>query len=271
MNKISAFADEIGDDINRQIETLKKNGVSNIELRGAWGKNVLAFSEREIYEIKKVSADNGIGFSAIGSPLGKFPLDGNFNTQLDDLKKALDYAEIVEAPYIRLFSFHIPEGNNPDDHRSQVLDWLNQMVGVAESTPTVLAHENEKGIYGDTGNRCLDLYTSIKSPAFTGVFDFANYVQCGENPYDDCWVKVKDHITYFHIKDARSSDGCVVPAGQGDGDVERILKDAYTAGFDNYLTLEPHLSVAEANFGKTSPDLFATATTALKEILERIC
>jgi len=47
MPKISAFADEIGDDLDFQIENLKANGVGWIELREVWRKNVLALSEDE--------------------------------------------------------------------------------------------------------------------------------------------------------------------------------------------------------------------------------
>ena len=270
MARLSAFADEIGADLDLQITTLKENGVGSIELRGVWKKNVLSLSEEEIQQIKSAADSNGLGFSAIGSPLGKFPLSGNFDDHLDALKRALDYAQVLGAPYIRMFSFHIPKGDDPAQHRSQVLDWLGQMDSVTEQTPIVLAHENEKGIYGDTGDRCLDLYESIQSPAFTGVFDFANYVQCGERPYQDCWTKVKQHITYFHVKDALLGTGKVVPAGEGDGDVKRILQEAYDAGFDNFLTLEPHLSVAEANYGLTSPELFATATNAIRKVLAEI-
>jgi sugar phosphate isomerase/epimerase len=270
MNKLSAFADEIGDDLSLQLSTLKANGVDNIELRGVWDKNVLKLTEPEIRRVKKEAGDSGIGFSAVGSPLGKFPLDGDFDEQIDDLKRALDYAEIIGAPYIRMFSFHIPSGDDPATHRSQVLDWLAKMAEIAEKTTIILAHENEKGIYGDTGDRCLDIYNSIQSKSFTAIFDFANFVQCGEKPYADCWLKVREYVTYFHIKDAMLADGKVVPAGKGDGDVKTILSEAYGAGYDNFLTLEPHLSVAEANYGKTSPDLFATAVTALKTILSDI-
>jgi sugar phosphate isomerase/epimerase len=269
-NKLSAFADEIGSDLSLQIETLKANRVDNIEFRGVWSTGVLRLSKKQIKQVRKEADDNGIGFSAIGSPLGKFPLDGDFNSQLEDLKRALEFAEMVGAPYIRIFSFRIPAGDDPASHRTQVIDWLGKMVAIAEKTSVVLAHENEKGIYGDTGDRCLDLYTAIQSPSFTGIYDFANYVQCGENPYRDCWLKVKDHVTYFHIKDALLKDGKVVPAGEGDGEVKRILSEAYASGFDNFLTLEPHLSAAEANYGRTSPELFATAVTALRGILSDI-
>lgn len=270
MIKISAFADEIGDDLDVQIQHLKANGVGFIELRGVWGKNVMALSEAEVREIKQRADASGIGFSAIGSPLGKFPLDGNFSEQIEGVKKAAHYAQLLGAPYIRMFSFFIPNGKDPAQYRSQVIDWLGQMIAEAEKTGIILAHENEKGIYGDTGARCLDLYTTLKSPAFTAIFDFANFVQCDQRPYQDCWLKLRPFITYFHIKDALLGSGKVVPAGQGDGDVEKILSEAFAAGFDNFLTLEPHLSVAEASYGRTTPELFKTAADALKGILTRV-
>ncbi|MBD3386987.1 TIM barrel protein [candidate division KSB1 bacterium] len=268
--KVSAFADEISDDLQEQIKHLKANNVGFIELRSVAGKNVLDLSRSEIEQIRNQASDEGIGFSAIGSPLGKFPLDGYFTDQLDGLKKALDYAARLNAPYIRMFSFYIPKDENPAQHRSQVLDWLGKMALEAEKTDIVLAHENESGIYGDTGDRCLDIYEQIKSDSFTGIFDFANFVQCNQHPYQDCWLKIKSYISYFHIKDAMITTGEVVPPGKGDGAVETILTEAIHDGFDNFLTLEPHLSVAEANYGKTTSDLFKTATDALKEILDRI-
>jgi len=270
MRKISAFADEIGDDLDFQISQLKANGVGWIELRGVWGKNVLTLTEDEVREMKRRASDAGIGFSAIGSPLGKFPLDGDFEDQIEGLKLALEYAHILEAPYIRIFSFWIPTGDDPAKHRAQVMDWLGQMICLAEPSGIVLAHENEKGIYGDTGERCLDLLTSLSSPACTAVFDFANFVQCGERPYADCWKKLRPYISYFHVKDALLDNGQVVPAGHGDGDVAQILAEAFASGFDNFLTLEPHLSLAAASYGRTTPELFRTASDALQEILAQI-
>lgn len=87
MLKISAFADEISDDLDVQIQNLQANDVGYIELRGVWGKNVLALSEAEVHAVKRRAADSGIGFSAIGSPLGKFPMDGDFTLQMEGLKK----------------------------------------------------------------------------------------------------------------------------------------------------------------------------------------
>jgi len=119
------------------------------------------------------------------------------------------------------------------------------------------------------GGRVRDLLQSIDNPVFTGIFDFANFVVCGEQPYR-CWQQVRPWITYFHVKDAVAATGTVVPAGDGDGAVARILGEAYEAGFDSFLTLEPHLNVAAANFGRPSPARFKVAADALESVLAAI-
>ena len=269
MNLISAFADEIDDDPDVQIRELERNGVGNIELRGAWGRNVLALRASEVRDIKRRAEDHGIGFSAVGSPLGKFPLTGDFQEQLDGMRRALEYAEILQAPYIRVFSFYPPEGESAAAHRTQVLDWLARLVEVAAATPTRLAHENERNIYGETGERVLDLLTSIHSPSLVCAFDFSNFVQCGQRPYRDCWGKLKPYLGYFHVKDALP-DGTVVPAGQGAGDVARILTEALADGFADYLTLEPHLKPAPGRPLQSKADRFRMAAQALHGLLADI-
>ena len=269
MKTFSAFADEISSELDEQIAALKENGVENIEFRGVWKKNVLTLSEDEIRKVKRAADSNGLGFSAIGSPIGKFPLDGDFNEELERVKRALDYAAIIGAPYVRMFSYFIPGDDDPGSHRSQVIDRIGQLLAEAEKTDIVLAHENEKGIYGDSADRCLDLYETFDTPSFTGIFDFSNYVQYGHHPYEECWTKLKQYISYFHVKDSRLSDQKVVPAGEGDGDVEQIFADAFADGFSGYLTLEPHLKPDEG-YGSTRPELFKSAADALKRVLESL-
>lgn len=264
--RVSAFADEIGDDLDEQLAVLAANDVGNIELRGVWGKGVLDLSAGEVRRVKNAARQAGVGFSAVGSPIGKFPVAGDFAEERERMQRALEYAGLLEAPFVRIFSYYIPHGEAAADYRGQVLDRLGALAEMAEPSGVRLAHENERDIYGDTGDRVLDLLDGIRSPAFTGIFDFANFVVCGEDPYH-CWRRVRPHIAYFHIKDAVAASGTVVPAGEGDGAVARILAEAYAAGFDSFLTLEPHLDVAGASHGRTSPARFAVAAAALRRVL----
>ena len=264
--RVSAFADEIGDELDEQLEVLAVNDVGNIELRGVWGKRVLELSAAEVRRVKASARQAGVGFSAVGSPIGKFPVAGDFAEERERMRRALEYAAELEAPYVRIFSYFIPDGDEAAAYRGLVLDRLGALAELAEPSGVVLAHENERGIYGDTGERVLDLLQSIRSPAFTGIFDFANFVVCGQDAYR-CWQQVRERISYFHVKDAVAATGTVVPAGAGDGAVARILTEAYAAGFDSFLTLEPHLDVAGASHGRTSPARFGAAAAALRGVL----
>jgi sugar phosphate isomerase/epimerase len=143
-----------------------------------------------------------------------------------------------------------------------------EKVAFVRDMPVTLVHENEKGIYGDIGRRCLDLMKSIDSPKLRTAFDFANFVQCGEKPLDN-WALLKPYTTHIHVKDALMGSGKVVPAGQGHGQLEPILVDAYRSGYRGFVSLEPHLKVAGHSHGETGADLFKVAADALKLILSR--
>ena len=149
--RVSAFADEIGDALEQQLAVLAANDVGNIELRGVWGKGVLELSAAEVRRVKDAARQAGVGFSAVGSPIGKFPVAGDFGEERERMRRALEYAAVLEAPFVRIFSYFIPAGDDAAAYRSQVLDWLGALAELAEPTGIVLAHENERGIYGDTG------------------------------------------------------------------------------------------------------------------------
>ena len=68
---ITGFADEIDQNLKVQVDSLKKLGISHIEMRGVDGNNLIFHSNKKVNEIKKYLDDNGISQSALGTPLGK--------------------------------------------------------------------------------------------------------------------------------------------------------------------------------------------------------
>lgn len=269
---LSAFADEISKDLTEQLTVLQEHGIKYLELRSVWGKNVKDFTDREVEIIKKALTDKGIGVSAIGSPLGKIGINDDFEAHLKDLRRILQIAQRLNAPFVRIFSFYIPEGEKAEEYREKVHSRLSTMLAVAkmEAPEIVLLHENEKGIYGDKAERCLDLVGNIKLENFGAIFDPANFVQVGQKPFSECFSQLKPYIKYMHIKDAMLADGRVVPAGEGDGEVPQILAALSQTGFNGFLSLEPHLTVAAKSHGFTGPERFGTAVSALKGILDEM-
>lgn len=241
MNNIQvfAFADEANADFDAQIKAMQRNGLDGIEIRNVGDKNVTDLTVEEAKEVRRKMDDAGLITWSIGSPLGKINIEtGDFFAHLEKFKHALEIADILNAENIRLFSFFMPKEKDPADFRNEVIDRLGKFVDLAADCGIALCHENEKGIYGDNAARCLDVLNAV--PQLCGVFDPANFVQCGQDTLK-AWELLKDRIKYMHIKDA-FADGSVVPAGKGDGNVAAIVREFIVRGGKQF-TIEPHLKV----------------------------
>lgn len=292
-DRISGFADEIAEDVDTQFRVLNKLDIRYFEPRGIDGKNIAELSDGEVAALKEKMERCGIKASSIGSPIGKIRLDEDFQAHFEKFQRVVDIAERLDAGYIRMFSFYPPE--RPDSaagegdgaahewtagEREEVIRRLRRMTAYAGERDVVLLHENEKGIYGDTAERCADLMRELGCRHFQAVFDPANFVQCGQDT-KEAYEALRSFIAYVHVKDAREEDGNVVPAGAGDGNVGHILKGLLDSGYEGYLSLEPHLGSFSGLAGLELDDkmqnlpqggegTFTLAYRALEEILDKI-
>lgn len=238
---ISGFADEIDSDVDKQIALLKNLGISYLEFRSGYGINVADHTIEQALKLQEKFNSNGIGVSAIGSPIGKIGINDDMNACLKRLGHVAELADIFETKYIRMFSFYMPEEKNHELYRDEVLRRTEQMVKLAASKNQVLLHENEKGIYGDMADRCLDLMKNFYGENYKCTFDFANFVQCGQDTLE-AYEMLSPYIEYIHVKDALLETGEVVPGGMGDGRLREIFEKLDTAGYQGFLSLEPHLT-----------------------------
>ena len=115
MLKLSAFADEIGPDLDEQIRVCRDNAVTHFELRGVYGKNVMDFDVALRAEIKSKLEANGMGVVSIGSPIGKVAIDKPWAEHFDKFKRAVELATYFKAPFIRLFSYYPAGGEGKGD------------------------------------------------------------------------------------------------------------------------------------------------------------
>jgi sugar phosphate isomerase/epimerase len=265
---LTGFADEISPDLDEQLDGLTEEAISYMELRSVWETNVLDLTDEELEKVASAATERGIGISSIGSPIGKVPVLDPFGPHLKRFRRALRAAEVMRSPYIRVFSFFIPEGHDPGDYREEVIERMGVLAGEAQRAGVTLLHENEKEIYGDVPSRCIDILAGVGSPALRAAWDAANFVQCGiSHPYTDGYESLRPYIEYVHVKDALSSSGKIVPAGEGVGQWPDTLSALDASGFDGFFSLEPHLSSAGQYSGFSGPELFGEAVTAFRELL----
>jgi len=264
---LSGFADEISPDPHAQLETLAAESIAHLELRSAWSVNVAEFTGGQLAAFRAAVDGAGVRVSAIGSPIGKIPVGAPLDPELERMRRVADVAAELGTTIVRVFSFFIPPGEPPERYRGQVIDRLGALARIGEDRGLILAHENEKQIYGDVPDRCADLITAVGSPALRATFDPANFVQCGVRPFADAYALLRPYLVYLQVKDALAATGEVVPAGQGDGELRETLAALRDSGFAGFMSLEPHLAQAGRFGGFSGPQGFSRAAAALKFLL----
>ena len=279
MFTISAFADEISPEPREQIAVLKSCGVRHIEIRSIVKTNVLALSDEQIREFKRLLDGEGFKLSAIGSPIGKIAIDAPFDAHLDKFKRAIELCGVFGTPNIRVFSYY-PPGNDPKfdpanwpTHRDEVIRRMRAKAEIAAKSNVVLFHENEHRIYGDSPDRVADILATVNHPSLRAAYDAANFVYGNFDPVEG-WEKTKAYTSHFHIKDWKRDwretgtghENGVIP-GCGDGNIPYSIRAAVQMGYKGYATMEPHLRGGGPTGGVTGPDLFPLAVEAFRKIL----
>lgn len=271
MIRLCAFSDEAGSSLKEQIDALKRNNISLMELRSIDKKNVADFTIEEAKKYQEEMEKNSISVWSIGSPIGKVNIDVDFDEYLKKVEHVCQLANIFKTDKIRMFSFF-----HAYEKEELVFAYLTKMVEVASKYGVTLYHENEKDIYGDIASRVLKIMDSVSGLKY--IYDPANYLQCNEYAINTLNL-FHSKTDYFHIKDVIFETGQLVPAGYGDGMIDELLK---RINDDKTLTLEPHLSVFDAykNIDNTemkhkftykdSNEAFDAAVSALKDLLVKV-
>ena len=268
---LSGFGDEIDPDPAIQVAVLQSLGARFIEVRSAWGVNIVDLGDEQLDRLAGIFRERGMGVSAIASPVGKVDVSLPVAHEVERLDRAIAAAHRLGTRYIRLFSFFRGEGVTAESIRDDVLVRMRALAERAEAEDVILLHENEKDIYGDTPERCLDLVESVGSPALRLAWDSANFVQVGvAHPFDDAYAALRPHLEYLQVKDALSATGEVVPAGEGDGQVLQTLTALRDDGYSGFASLEPHLTDAHALGGFSGPAAFGRAARAFRTLTDRI-
>ncbi|UGS25462.1 sugar phosphate isomerase/epimerase [Microbacterium resistens] len=267
---LSGFGDEIDPDPVVQAAVLQALGANRIEVRSAWGTNIVDLDDAQLDRLAGVLRDRGMGVSAIASPIGKVDVALPVEHEVRRLERAIRAAEVLEAPFIRIFSFFRSAERTPEDVRDEVLVRMAALARTAEAARVTLVHENEKEIYGDTPDRVLDVIESVGSDRLRAAWDNANFVQVGVRPFTDGYALLRPHIAYLQVKDAIAATGEVVPAGEGDGELRETLTALRDDGYDGYASLEPHLTDYSALGGFSGSAAFGRAGRALRALTDEI-
>ncbi len=259
--KVAVITDEISQDFDHACSVAAKDfGMQWVELRGMWGKNIMALTDAEIAEAQKTLAKYNLQVTDIASPLFKvdwpgaprsqyspktdtFKADFNFAQQEDVMKKSVALAKQFKTDKVRGFDFW--RLDDPAPHRAAIDAKLNEAARYMGSQGVLFVLENEYECNTATARESVRTLAAVKSPSFVLNWDPANAVMRGElDAFPTGWELLpKSRIRHCHVKGAaEGASGKVqwAPVGTGYIDWKAQFAALRALGYHDAVSLETH-------------------------------
>jgi len=256
---LMGIGDEAGGGLDFQIKAAKELGWKWIEMRGV---EVPGYPKANFHEIPDAAFDiaaariqeAGLGVYCFGSTIMNWAktVETPFDVTLGEVRRAIPRMQRLGTKYVRIMSFKPKDTDavTPPVVFERVRE-VTKMFTDAGLTPV---HENCMNYGGMSSAHALEMLD--KCPGLKWVFDTANPIFNPDRqlpqPWPrqnawEFWTTVRDHVAHIHVKDATwnptKNDADYNWPGEGQGQVRRILKDAFARGYDAGISIEPHMVV----------------------------
>ena len=220
--RISVITDEISQDFEHSLDVAKNEfGMSWVELRTFWNKNILDLDSKDIAEARSLLEKYQLRISDLGTPLFKvdwpgaplskaraaaagdsFSADFTFKQQDEVLARSLELTSAFQCDRLRGFDFW--RLDNPAPYRKDMDDMLIHAAEKCGKKGVVFVIENEYECNTGTGPEALRTLNAVRSPSFMLNWDPGNAAMLGDTPFPDSYAKLpKDRIGHVHCKDVQ--------------------------------------------------------------------
>ena len=276
---VGVITDEFSQDFERVCATAAELGIPELEIRTAWGKNVLAMSDREIRRLKDVADRHGRRIVCVASPVYKcvlpeggevdrrfhhdaFQASFRFDEQPRILGTALEIAARLEAPFVRVFSFW--RTVEPERNFDRIAEILAEGGEVARGTGILLALENEHACHFATGGEIGRVVGLLDPEAYGIVWDPANACVAGERAFPNGFGNVPtERICHVHAKDctidSKSGEPAWCDVGAGHVGWPDQIAALVEEGYSGSVSLETH-------WGGPGGDKYSGSTICAKSL-----
>jgi L-ribulose-5-phosphate 3-epimerase len=259
--RLAVINDEISPDFDHACSVAANDfGLSWIEIRSMWGKNVTELDSAQIAEAKKILLKYKLRLTDIASPLFKVDFPGaprskesphrdEFKAKADYEKQdalvdhCIDLAKSFGTENIRCFDFWRLEDQKP--YRATINAKLTAAAEKCAKQNVNLVIENEMACNTGTGEEALAILKAIPNRNFMLNWDPGNAATFADaTPYPNQYDKLPKHrIGHCHVKDTVRKDGGKFewrPVGAGIidwvGQFKAFKRDGYKYG----VSLETH-------------------------------
>ena len=258
--RLAVINDEITQDFEKACQIAANEfGLSWIELRSMWNKNVTELDGKQVEEARKILAAHKLRVTDIASPLFKTDWPGaprssqsesrdqfhaDFDASVQDklLERCISLAKSFDTDRIRCFDFWRLDDQKP--YRAAINAKLQAAAERCAKDNLILLLENEMSCNTATGEESAAVLKAIPNRNFMLNWDPGNAAAIGSTPYPDGYrLLPKDRIGHCHCKDViRKPDHKYEWAPVGSGDVDWVgqFQAFQRDGFHYGLSLETH-------------------------------
>ena len=220
---VAVITDEFTQDFSKICETAVELDIPGLELRTAWDTNVVDMTDEQIDEVKRLADASGRQIVGLSTPVFKcthpssgdidqrfeqdaFHASHTFDDQPRILARALEIANHLEAPIVRVFSFW--RSVDPSAITEVVIETLEAAIEEGRKAGVKIGLENEHACNIATGAECAPILDRIAEPEFFGiVWDPANAYVSGEKAFPAGCSRVSaNRILHVHAKDGVMPD-----------------------------------------------------------------
>lgn len=253
----TGFADEASKGLDGQIKATKALGWTNIESRAIDGVNIHDLPEDKFNQVAEQLDAAGIHVNCFGSTIANWAkkVTDPFDISLEEINRAIPRMQRLGTKLIRIMSFARMDDRDPKDQmQEERFRRLREITKMFLDNGIQPVHENCMNYGGMGWPFTLELLENV--PGLKLVFDTGNCVsnddKSKEKPYPkqsswEFYDHVKESVVYIHIKDGHfnkeKNDFICTWPGEGNGDVKKILTDAFSRGYDGGISIEPHMQV----------------------------
>lgn len=237
--RLSIISDELTQDFARAAAQTAESGLGGLEIRSADGVAPHRMDDAQLTGIRETVAAHGLEITGFCPPALKCALphaDGEIAAVRDLLADALRRAELLGAPYVRIFTFYRdgdPDPRHAADVASEVLDGLTGRIPLLVETGT--------RTNSPTMRHTVEFLDALGDDALGILWDPGNTVFSGwdPSPYPEDYAIGRDRIRHVHVKDPDGQAG-YVRLGDGDLPWPEILATLAHDGYAGWLSLETH-------------------------------
>lgn len=253
--KLSVILDEIDADFRKAAAIAKAAGLKAVELRMAFGRNIVELPDSRLREIKEYLESLGLKVCALATPLlkcflpeeeGKGKVGDQFGFQANDygshralVGRMAEIASLFGVNALRCFSFWAT-GPLDEARLHRIAELLAPVAEEAGHAGKTLILENEPSCFVKTAKEASRLLSLLGTPWVRLLWDPGNGKLKGEDE-EEALAQARRWVEHVHLKDFVSQDREVkfVPPGKGVVDYQTVLVGLREMGYKGFLSFEP--------------------------------